>query len=111
MQLGEDSFFKTSPNQSGFKKKANTYPNLLLINDQHLYGRKYKIFIDLKANESGYLKKKIFSSTRRLAACKLGISFESTNFEDIENTAESLDDKSDKKSMVSNGSKNYATDY
>lgn len=63
-----------------------------------------------QSNESGYLKKKIFSSTRRLAACKLGISFESTNFEDIENTAESLDDKSDKKSMVSNGSKNYATD-
>ena len=49
MKMGENSYFKTSPNQTGFKKKTNTYPNLLLINDQHLYGRKYKVFIDLKA--------------------------------------------------------------
>ena len=49
MKMGGTTFCKTSPNQTGFKKKTNTYPNLMIVNDQKLYGRKYKVFIDLKA--------------------------------------------------------------
>jgi hypothetical protein len=49
MKMGGTSFCKTSPNQTGFKNKTNTYPNLMIVNDQKLYGRKYKVFIDLKA--------------------------------------------------------------
>jgi len=58
-----------------------------------------------QSNESGYLKKKILSSAKRVAACKLGSSFESANVDDIESVADSIDDKSDKKLMISNGSK------
>lgn len=60
-----------------------------------------------QSNEYGYLKKKILSSMKRVAACKLGSSFESANVEDLENDSDLIDDKSDKKNMISNGCKTY----
>lgn len=58
-----------------------------------------------KSHEYGYLKKKISSSLKRVAACKLGSPFHLANMEENENVSELLDEKSDKNNMISNGSK------
>ena len=37
------------PNQSGFRRKVDTYPNIILCHDSHRFKRIIKCFIDLKA--------------------------------------------------------------
>jgi hypothetical protein len=41
--------FKLHPNQQGFIKKTGTIPNLIMVHDSLKFGRKVKVFIDLKA--------------------------------------------------------------
>jgi hypothetical protein len=45
----EEGWTRIHPNQSGFRRKQDTYANIIVCNDAHLYERNIQTFIDLKS--------------------------------------------------------------